>query len=265
MLPSMRSTSYDAAGDSVAVTGRRSAGLDRHGAGRGAADDSPRVTVLCAAGLAPMMEELKTVFEQHNQCIVDITYKGSAELVALHQIQKAGDVLIAADTDYHLPLVENGLCDPPVTIGFQFPCLIANTEIVADVTPEVLRTNQYRTSIPKRDHAAIGRAVAAIVGNDTYDAYIDSATVSRETVSQVASDVDQQIADVGVAWNTTAAAFNRTRTIVVASWKDARSTIGASLLSSSTEKKAAVAFIDFLGSSIAKPIVEKFGYVEHAR
>ena len=240
-------------------------GLIAAAAGHGTATASPRVTVLCAAGLAPMMEELKTVFEQHNNCSVDITYKGSAELVALHQIQQAGDVLIAADTDYHLPLVEKGLCKEPVMIGLQFPCLIVSKKIAADITPEALRSNDYRTSIPKRDHAAIGRVVAAIVGNDTYDAYLNSATVSRETVSQVASDVDQQIADVGIAWNTTSVAFNRTRTVVVASWKDARSTIGASLLSSATDKASASAFIDFLAGPLGEPIIEKFGYVEHTR
>ena len=240
-------------------------GLIAAAAGGGVDKSAPRITVLCAAGLTPMMEELKTAFEQHNNCIVDITYKGSAELVALHQIQQTGDVLIAADTDYHAPLVEKGLCDAPVTVGFQFPCLIVSKNITADITPEDLQSNQYRTSIPKRAHAAVGRAVAAIVGNNTYDAYTDSATVSRETVSQVASDVDQQIADVGIAWNTTSAAFNRTRTVTVASWKDARSTIGASLLTSATEKTAAAAFIDFLGGSLGKPIVKKFGYVEETR
>ena len=67
------------------------------------------LTVLCAAGLSPVMNELTQAFETASSpefdVKVDVSYKGSAQLIALHRIAQSGDLLIAADTFYHLSLI----------------------------------------------------------------------------------------------------------------------------------------------------------------
>jgi len=224
------------------------------------------LTVLCAAGLSPVMSELTREFEtapsSAGEVKVDVSYKGSAQLIALHRIAQSGDLLIAADTFYHRSLIDQGLCSPTVIIAQQTPCLI----IAADATEpasldEALTSGGFRTSIPKCDHAAIGRLVASIEGDDKYEAFAGQATVTRETVSQVASDVDQGIADIGIAWNTTALQFDNTKSWNVQTWQRHRSSIGVSVLSSSANVGAAGAFEKFLVGDVAKSILKQHGYV----
>jgi len=170
-------------------------------------------------------------------------------------------LLIAADTFYHQTLVDQGLCDPAVIVAHQTPCLIiVDAAAEPESLEEALTSDKLRTSIPKRNHAAIGRLVASILGAERYDAWARQATVTRETVSQVAGDVDQGIADVGIAWNTTAQQFGNTKSWNVEAWQQHRSSIGVSLLSSSMNVDAANAFEKFLVSAAAKLILQEHGY-----
>jgi len=229
------------------------------------------LTVLCAAGLSPVMTELTQAFETASSprfdVKVDVSYKGSAQLIALHRIAQSGDLLIAADTFYHQSLIDQGLCSPAVIIAQQTPCLIiagAASEPASLV--EALTSGKFRTSIPKPDHAAIGRLVASIEvasieGADRYNTFAQQATVTRETVSQVAGDVDQGIADIGMGWSTTALQFENTKSWNVEAWQQHRSSIGVSVLASSTNVDAAQAFEEFMVGDVAKSILKQHGYI----
>ena len=230
-------------------------------------NNSPaRITLLCAAGLAPVMAELTHAFESASSRVsdvkIDVSYKGSAQLVALHRVAQSGDLLVAADTFYHQTLIDQGLCSRAVIVAHQAPCLIISDAVVDPASlEEALASGKFRTSIPKRDHAAIGRLVASIVGPEQYDSFARQATVTRETVSQVAGDVDQAVADIGIAWNTSALQFENTRSWSVEQWQQHRSSIGVSLLSCSKNVDAARGFERFMVSAVAKSILKQHGYV----
>ncbi len=236
-------------------------------AGNGNSNGSPStITVLCAAGLSPVMGELTDVFEstaaEDSSIKIDVSYKGSAQLVALHRVAQSGDLLAAADTFYHQPLIDSGLCSPADIVAYQTPCLIVATDAAATGSiDETLLSGKFRTSIPKRGHAAIGRLVASIEGTEKYNSFSRLATVTRETVSQVAGDVDQGVVDIGIAWNTTSLQFENTKSLTVDAWQGYRSSIGVSVLSSSKNVAAAEAFKEFLGGQRAKGILKKHGYL----
>ena len=224
---------------------------------------SQTITVLCAAGLSPVMAELTGAFESAPECEVrvDVSYKGSAQLIALHRIAQSGDLLIAADTFYHQTLIDQGLCSPAVVIANQTPCLIISDAATPPRSlDDALTSGKFRTSIPKSNHAAIGRLVASIEGPQRYEAFTQQSTVSRETVSQVVSDIDQGIADVGIGWNTSALQFANTKSWDVEAWQPHRSSIGVSILSSSQNEAAAKTFEEFLLGESAKHILKKHGY-----
>ena len=229
-------------------------------------DKSPAtLTVLCAAGLSPVMTELTRAFETVSSpgfdIKVDVSYKGSAQLIALHRIAQSGDLLIAADTFYHQTLIDQGLCSPAVVIANQTPCLIISDAATPPRSlDDALTSGKFRTSIPKSNHAAIGRLVASIEGPQRYEAFTQQSTVSRETVSQVASDIDQGIADVGIGWNTSALQFANTKSWDVEAWQPHRSSVGVSILSSSQNEAAAKTFQKFLLGESAKHILNKHGY-----
>ena len=222
-----------------------------------------RITVLCAAGLSNVMEELRDAFESTSPIEIDFSFKGSAQLVAFYRIGGSGDLLIAADVAYHRDLVDERLCDPPIVIGEQFPCLITdrNTPRPESLTAALL-SEKFRTSIPMHHQAAIGRRVAQIVGIDQYQAFSEAAFVTRENVTQVATDVDQGITDVGVVWSATAISFFNLTTHRYEKLTRARSEIGVSILSSTKHRPAASAFAKFLTQSSAKLILEAHGYAE---
>ena len=72
--------------------------------------------------------------------------------------------------------------------------------------------------------------------------------------------MDQGIADIGIAWDTTALQFENTKSWNVQAWQSHRSSIGVSVLSSSKNVDAARAFEKFLAGDVAKSILKKHGY-----
>ena len=180
------------------------------------------LVVLCAPSLAGPIEELKAAFvnsqSSENKVSIDIMYRGSAELLAMYRMSHIGDVLVAADVDYHQAFVDAKICDEPVTLGQQFPCLIytqkSEQQALAVLSDE--GSPSISTSIPKPKHAAIGRAVVEIIGQESYEDLISRAKVSRETVTQVAADVSSGFVDVGIAWTTTPSQFENLKSVVVA-------------------------------------------------
>lgn len=232
------------------------------------------IVVLCAASLAGPMEVLKKAFVSaqtgSDSFEIEIMYRGSAELLALHQLSGLGDVLIAADVDYHKTLVEARICDEPLTLGQQLPCLIF-TRLSQKDAVSVLRNRDLQNqtgatiSIPNPAHAAIGRAVAEIVGFEAYDRLIQRAKIARETVTQVATDVSSGVVDLGFAWTTTTRQFRNLKSVVPVGWENHRSKIGASVFRGSAHRNEANRFRDFLGSPVGQQVFDDFGFSSHSQ
>lgn len=229
------------------------------------ADRDSTIVVLCAPSLAGPMEELKQIFNQSDNNAAGIrvenTYRGSAELLAMYEISQIGDVLIAADVDYHDEFVAAQFCDAPQSLGRQFPCLVF-TNVSSEDALSVLSDNDssITTAVPKPRHAAIGRRVASILGGEEYQLLVDRAKVSRETVSQVAADVSSGIVDVGIAWCTSSKQFGNLKNVLPPGWSDHSSQIGASVLLNSPRLEAAETFVDFLTSPDAQKVFAKHGF-----
>ena len=225
-----------------------------------------KLVVLCAPSLSGPMEELKETFansqSDEKKVSIEILYRASAELLAMYRMSHIGDVLVAADVDYHRAFVQSEICDEPVTLGQQFPCLIytqkSKQEALAILSER--GSPSISTSIPKPEHAAIGRAVANIIGQENYRDLISRAKVSRETVTQVATDVSSGVVDVGIAWTTTPRQFANLKSVVVAGWEGHPSRIGVSVFTDSEHLAVANHFRDFLRSPSGRKVFEEFQF-----
>lgn len=232
---------------------------------RTSVDRDSTIIVLCAPSLAGPMEELKQAFNQSKANIgklrVENTYRGSAELLAMYEISRIGDVLIAADVDYHNDFITAGFCNDAEPLAKQLPCLVF-TSVSAKEALSVLEdeTTEITTAVPKPKHAAIGRKVAAILGNARYDTLLRRAKVSRETVSQVTADVSSGIVDVGIAWSTSSQQFSNLNSVVPTQWSGHWSQIGVSVFRNSPRLQSAETFVDFLTSAEAEEIFTKYGF-----
>jgi len=129
---------------------------------RNSANRNSTIVVLCAPSLSGPMEELRDIFNRSDgnseAMRVENTYRGSAELLAMYQISRIGEVLIAADVGYHDDFKAAGYCESTQALGQQFPCLIYRNVSQAEAL-SILRgqNSTITTSIPKPNHAAIGR------------------------------------------------------------------------------------------------------------
>ncbi len=232
---------------------------------RSSTDRDSAIVVLCAPSLAGPMEELKQLFDQsennHGKIRVENTYRGSAELLAMYKISQIGDVLVAADVDYHDEFIAAGYCDALEPLAEQYPCLIFTSVSEQDALSVLTDSAaEITTSVPKPEHAAIGRRVASILGDRQYERLVDRAKVSRETVSQVAADVSSGIVDVGIAWNTSSKQFSNLKLVVPPEWSGHASQIGASTLLNSPRIEAAETFVDFLASPSAAQVFRRYGF-----
>lgn len=232
---------------------------------RNSVDRDAAVLVLCAPSLSGPMEELKYAFEQSegnaDGLRIENTYRGSAELLAMYKIGRIGDVLIAADVGFHDEFISAGFCNATRPLGRQFPCLIYR-DIAEEEALSILEADAspITTSVPKPQHAAIGRRVASIVGARQYEPLVRRAKVSRETVSQVAADVSGGIVDAGIAWSTTSHQFSNLQSVVPPGWSGHSSQIGASVLIDSPRRAAAERFVDFLASVEARAVFLQHGF-----
>ncbi len=221
------------------------------------------VVVLCAASLAGPVTELQEAFQSSklnaDGLSIDVLYRGSPELLALHRISGVGDLLIAADVHYHRVFVETEICDAPMPLGKQFPCLIFTSVSEKDAL-SILNHGGVTTSLPKPQHAAIGRAVAKIVGAQTYQRMLQNARVSRETVTQVATDVSNGVVDVGCAWTTTPRQFSNLKNVVPPHWDQYESQVGVSVFYASQKRAAANAFRKFCASPAGQNIFADHGF-----
>ncbi len=96
--------------------------LSRHHAG-GAMPAATRLSVYCAAGLKPAVEQLAKQYQDESHVEIDLRYGGSGELLSSFAISHVGDVFVAADSKYIDDAEKKGLGAERFAFAEQQPVL----------------------------------------------------------------------------------------------------------------------------------------------
>ncbi|WP_028657122.1 molybdate ABC transporter substrate-binding protein [Nocardioides sp. J54] len=168
------------------------------------ADDRPTLTVLAAASLTSVLEELAEDFEAEHDVTVQLSFGGSADLATQVAEGATADVVATADPITMDLLVDAGLVDgDPVELATNTMVVVVppanpgNVEGLADLAREDLRVVVCALEVP------CGNAAALLAEEAGVSLARDS---EEQSVTDVLGKVESGEADAGLVYVTDAVA-----------------------------------------------------------
>jgi molybdate transport system substrate-binding protein len=231
-----------------------------------AADD---ITVGAAADLNAALTEIAANYQNQTGNQVRLAFGSSGNLFSQIQNGAPFDIFLSADLGYPRKLADAGLIDADSLFTYAVGRLVIWVPASSHLPLEskgmevLLDPAVKKIAIANPEHAPYGRAaVAALKEMDLYDKVKDR-LVLGENVSQAAQFVESGNADAGLV------ALSHARAPAMSEkgryWQipsDAYPELdqGAAIVSHSTHKKEAAAFLAYLKSPAALDVFKRYGF-----
>lgn len=228
-----------------------------------------QVTVAAAADLNAALNQIATTYQKQTGREVRLTFGASGNL--FNQIQNGApfDIFFSADMDYPKKLSESGLADPDSLYRYAVGRLVLWVPASASLDVEhrgmqvLLESSVEKIAIANPEHAPYGRAaVAALRHFDLYDK-VSKRLVFGESVSQAAQFVESGNAQAGLVALAHAAApamNGKGRYWLVPTEAYPELNQGAVIVSRSSHKEQARAFLDYVKSAAGVDVLRQFGF-----
>lgn len=225
------------------------------------------ITVAVAANLAPVMDELKSVFEKGSQDTIKVVIGSSGKLTAQIENGAPFDVFLSADTKYPETLYKEKLTiDSPKV--YACGILVLWTTRIGDLSKWTTLLNDpaiKKIALADPQTAPYGReAVHALKYYKLYQS-VHKKLVYGESIGQANDFIVSGSADVGFTSKSTVLAPNLKEKgvwIEVPAEAYGRIAQAAVILkhADGMDRETARKFYDFLYSSEAREIFKKYGY-----
>ena len=229
--------------------------------GPGAGDDANQLSMYCAAGLRPVVQQVVDRYEREYGVKVELQFGGSNTLLNQIQVDKfsSPDLYLAADDFYTDQAVEKGLATEtlPVAQMRLVICVPKGNPKQISSLDDLLR-DDVATVIANPEAAAVGRAVRKRLqplplGESNYWQRLEAAVTERgvfkPTVNEVANDVKLGHVDAGIVFDSTAAMRDyrdRLEVVEAAELSGDPNLVTVCVLNSSRKATAALRFARFL-------------------
>jgi len=245
------------------------AGLFASGAFNGiTGEQNKTITVLGAAGLVKVTNDLKTEFEKENPGVtVNVKNGGSGELFGILETQKNADIFLPGDYKYMQDAVDKGYIqnDTVKNVTKNIPAIAVqkgnpkNITSIADLAKPGVKVALGDPSGP-----AIGKTSEKLLNksgvNDTVQ---DNVIVKTTTVNQLLTYLVTGQADAVIIWQdmaTWSEAQGKIDIIEIPQDQNIISTVPIAVTVYTKDKSLAKKFEDFVTSPKGKAIWEKWGY-----
>ncbi|HET8824128.1 MAG TPA: molybdate ABC transporter substrate-binding protein [Terriglobales bacterium] len=229
---------------------------------------SQELTVAAAADLRPALEEISAKFKGESGISLHMSYGSSGNFFQQLQNGAPFDVFLSANVDYPKKLEQAGLVAPGTyyELARGSIVLMAPYDSKVDLTDgmhALLTPAVKKIAIANPSHAPYGQAaVAAIKSVGIYD-WVAPHLVMGENISEAASFVLSEAADVGIVAKSLAlapAAAKRVKFVDIPA-KDYPPLLQAMVvMKSSKNQSAAARFETFMRSEGAKKILQHYGF-----
>jgi molybdenum ABC transporter molybdate-binding protein len=234
---------------------------------------SDTLHLYCAAGVRKPVQEIIQQYEQRYGVKVETNYDGSGKLLGEIRAGDHGDLYLAADFAYIQDAQQLGLVEEHVDIAQQRPCIVVRRGGQLAKTGrtftrlEDLLDPAVKVSLAEPKVAAISRSARRQLegmqyqGQPLWDALFKKATVTRQTVNEVANDIDSDVVDAGIVWDATASQYERLQVVRVPQFEAAQERISACVLHSSRQPTRALHFLRFMAARDQGLLVfQRYGY-----
>lgn len=224
------------------------------------------LTISAAASLTEVMEEIKTAYTKENTNI-KITYNFGSSGSLQQQIEQGAevDVFVSAATKQMNTLSEKGLIIEETRKDFLENKIVL---IVPKDSSEVLDFQDLTTDKVKSiglgdpESVPVGQYSDEVLTNLELIDAIKPKVVYGKDVKQVLTWVETGNVDVGMVYETDALISDQVKIVVRAPEGTYKAVYyPAAVIKESNNEEAAIAFVDFLYSSEASVIFERYGFV----
>ncbi len=262
---SAASASYAAAASSVSDT-QASESTSASGAGKQTQDSKPvELIIAAAASLKDSLAEVQKAYAVKNSDVkLTFTFGSSGALQQQIENGAAVDVFISAATKQMDALKEKGLIIQETSRNF------LKNNVVLIAPKDTFLTDFKDLTSDKVRHIGLGEPKSVPVGQYAEEVLtklnildkIKGKVVYGNDVKEVLTWVETGNVDAGIVYETDAKVSDKVK-VIAAAPEDSHKPVNypAAVIKSSKNAEAAKAFTEFLYSSDAKTIFEKYGFV----
>ena len=232
--------------------------------------DGPRATLVVhtAAGIKGPMAELALAYERAYGVAVELRYGGTGTLLGNITLDPSeGDAFLSAD-DKHLGIAhDKGLVAERIDVAQQNLVLAVAAGNPKGITSiaDLLRED-VRFAMANPETAAVGTLTkAALTETGQWDAVMDAVTVTKPTVTDLATDLQTGAVDAVMIWDSTVAILQRkdfaVETVAIPAFADSTSNVSIGILSKSEQATMALHFSRWISSpERGAPVFRKHGF-----
>jgi len=205
------------------------------------------LTVYCAAGLKKPVEAAAAQYRQEAGVEVRLQFGGSGTLLSSLRVAKQGDVYIAADDGSVADARKADLVREVLPVAVQRPVIAVrpgNPKSIRAVS-DLLR-DDVKVALANPEAASISRVSRAALG-ETWEKLAAHAAVMKQTVSEIASDLNLGAVDAAIIWDSTVTQF-KLEAIPVPELAERQEKASACVLSFSAQPAAALRFARYLAA-----------------
>ena len=226
------------------------------------------IRVAAAADLNFAMVDLSGQFEKQTGIKVNVTSGSSGNFFSQIQNGAPFDLFFSADVEYPKKLAASGFAEPETLEEYAQGRIViwapAGTKV--DVTKQgwnaLLDASVQKIAIANPEHAPYGRAAVSALQRAGIYGQVKAKLIYGENISQAALFVQSGNAQAGIIARALAISPGMKEGKI---WEIPAETYppieqGAVLLKSTKNKNAARAFLEFVGSSAGRKILEKHGF-----
>lgn len=236
----------------------------------GAQSDDGTVTVFAAASLTRAFSELGPVFQRaHPGRQVRFNFGASSALRSQIQLGAPADVFASADHEQMAPLRRARLVDAPVIVARNRLALVipianaAHIRSPRDLDRPGLRLVTTAAAVPigRYTQQALSRLAKLPSYPADYVARVNRNVVSREpNVRAVLAKVELGEADAAVVYETDGRASRRVTVLPIPEKANLTAEYPAAVLTASSHRDGAEAFVRFLQSPAARRVLKRYGF-----
>ncbi|MFB3891357.1 MAG: molybdate ABC transporter substrate-binding protein [Phycisphaerae bacterium] len=223
-----------------------------------------KITLYCAAGISPAMDDIVPLFTRQTGIQVQTDYGGSGDLLARIKLAGKGDIYLPAEADYIAMARKDGLIESDKTIAYVWPVIM-----VAKGNPKGVRTLAdlakpgLRVGLGNPQACQIGRSAEKLFAKNKLDAAAIKANevYQAPTVNELGLQVKLGHVDAAIVWDAIAALYpNEAEAVQIPPEQNDVSHFIVAMLRSTADRAAAQKLMDFLGSDEARAILKKKGF-----
>ncbi|MCG3197985.1 MAG: substrate-binding domain-containing protein [Candidatus Omnitrophica bacterium] len=221
------------------------------------------ITLYCAAGIKPPVEEAAREYEKLHRVPIRISYGGSGTLLSNLRVTQTGDLFLAAEESYIEMARTEGLVREAIPLATMIPVIaVAKGNPKGIRSVEDLLKDGTRCGIANPDAAAIGKVTRDLLAEaGLWEGFQARVKVFKPTVNDLANDVKIGAIDAAIVWDAVVGQYPELEAVHSPVFEKAEEKVVIGVLSSAKNPSAALRFARYLGARDRGLLAfEKWGY-----